>query len=105
MKKQRSPLITYIRLGQRCVRRRPTHVSNPRTPKQQANRLRFAQRYAHRNQGVSAEGREHPKTGIKGSDPLIPLKQISASHPLIPLRQTPASHPLIPPTLLRVISE
>ena len=52
MKKQQSPLITYIRLGQRCVRRRPTHVSNPRTPKQQANRLRFAQRYAQRNQGV-----------------------------------------------------
>ena len=34
--------------------------------------------------GSVPTGCEHPKTGIKGSDPLIPLKQIPARHPLIP---------------------
>lgn len=54
MKKQRSPLIIYTRLGQRCIRRRPARISNPRTPRQQANRLRFAQRYARRKEADPA---------------------------------------------------
>lgn len=46
MKKERSAYIIYMRLGQKCIRRRPTHVSNPRTKKQQEARRRFAERYA-----------------------------------------------------------